>query len=377
MFWTVETGDPELSSTLAEELSERISREGKITFHDWMNAALYHPTLGYYNRSDLKRWGREGDYRTSPERSELFAATFARYFVNLYERMGRPAKFTIVEMGAGNGKFAAGVLGKLQKDFRFVFDILHYVVVEASDDATQSTAEELNGFHGHVHFVDSSDIPVIQSGIVFSNELLDAFAVHRVKSIEGQLKELYVGLNASGQFVWLADDLSSEEVRRYCDANLPTLLDGQVVEVNLSIEGWLQLLAERFVSGYLVSVDYGAEANVLYNASVRREGTLRAFSRHEFVDDVLSAPGEYDITSTVNWTHVKAEGEKRGFAVDEFAPLDKFLMNVGVLDELERGLNMAVNEGARSSLTTAAREMILPGGMASSFQVLVQRKISE
>jgi len=366
-----------LSSTLAEELSERISREGKITFHDWMNAALYHPTLGYYNRSDLKRWGREGDYRTSPERSELFAATFARYFVNLYERMGRPAKFTIVEMGAGNGKFAAGVLGKLQKDFRFVFDILHYVVVEASDDATQSTAEELNGFHGHVHFVDSSDIPLIQSGIVFSNELLDAFAVHRVKSIEGQLKELYVGLNASGQFVWLADDLSSEEVRRYCDANLPTLLDGQVVEVNLSIEGWLQLLAERFVSGYLVSVDYGAEANVLYNASVRREGTLRAFSRHEFVDDVLSAPGEYDITSTVNWTHVKAEGEKRGFAVDEFAPLDKFLMNVGVLDELERGLNMAVNEGARSSLTTAAREMILPGGMASSFQVLVQRKISE
>jgi SAM-dependent MidA family methyltransferase len=377
MFGLSKQGEAESSSTLAEELSERISREDKITFHDWMNAALYHPTLGYYNRSDLKRWGREGDYRTSPERSELFAATFARYFVNLYERMGRPAKFTIVEMGAGNGKFAAGVLGKLQKDFPSAFDILDYVVVEASQDATRRTAEELNGFHGHVQFVDSLGIPVIQSGIVFSNELLDAFAVHRVKSIEGQLKELYVGLNASGQFVWLADDLSSEEVRRYCDANLPTLLDGQVVEVNLTIEGWLQLLAERFVNGYLVSVDYGAEANVLYNASVRREGTLRAFSSHEFVDDVLSAPGEYDITSTVNWTHVKAEGEKRGFAVDEFAPLDKFLMNGGVLDELERGLNMAVNEGARSSLTTAAREMILPGGMASSFQVLVQRKISE
>ena len=377
MFGLSKQGEAELSSTLAEELAERIRREGKITFHDWMNAALYHPTLGYYNRSDLKRWGREGDYRTSPERSELFAATFARYFVNLYERMGRPAKFTIVEMGAGNGKFAAGVLGKLQKDFRSVFDILDYVVMEASQDATQRSAEELTGFHGHVQFVDSSDIPVIQSGIVFSNELLDAFAVHRVKSIEGQLKELYVGLNASGQFVWVADELSSEEVRRYCEANLPTLLDGQVVEVNLTIEGWLQLLAERFVNGYLVSVDYGAEAKVLYNASVRREGTLRAFSRHEFVDDVLSAPGEYDITSTVNWTHVKAEGEKRGFAVDEFAPLDKFLMNVGVLDELERGLNTAVNEGARSSLTTAAREMILPGGMASSFQVLVQRKISE
>ena len=377
MFGLSKQGEAELSSTLAEELSERICREGKITFHDWMNAALYHPTLGYYNRSDLKRWGREGDYRTSPERSELFAATFAVYFVSLYERMGRPEKFTIVEMGAGNGKFAAGVLGKLQTDFRSVFDILDYVVVEASQDATQRSAEELTGFHGHVHFLDSSDIPLIQSGIVFSNELLDAFAVHRVKSIDGQLKELYVGLNGSGQFVWVADDLSSEEVRRYCEMNLPTLVDGQVVEVNLAIEEWLQLLAERFVTGYLVSVDYGAEANVLFDASVRCEGTLRAFSRHEFVDNVLSAPGDYDITSTVNWTHVKAEGEKRGFEVDEFAPLDKFLMNFGILDELEFRLNRAVNEAERSSLTTAAREMILPGCMASSFQVLVQRKTSE
>ena len=68
--------------SLAERLRELIQREGSITFHDWMKAALYDPDGGYYQRADRTRWGRAGDYRTSPERSELFAATFARYFVN-------------------------------------------------------------------------------------------------------------------------------------------------------------------------------------------------------------------------------------------------------------------------------------------------------
>src|SRR6266699_1779676 len=107
---------PEMS-TVAEYLVARIKREGPITFCDWMEVALYHPTGGYYCRSDRKRWGREGDYRTSPERSELFAATFARYFASLYDELHRPAEWTIVEMGAGDGSFARGLLQSLQDFF--------------------------------------------------------------------------------------------------------------------------------------------------------------------------------------------------------------------------------------------------------------------
>ena len=179
MFGLSKQGEAELSSTLAEELAERIRREGKITFHDWMNAALYHPTLGYYNRSDLKRWGREGDYRTSPERSELFAATFARYFATLYERMGQPAEFCILEIGAGNGRLAAVVLDSLQTKFPSVFTSLKYVVLEASQDASGRAAKELQRFSGRVEFVGFAELKAIESGIAFSNELLDAFAVHR------------------------------------------------------------------------------------------------------------------------------------------------------------------------------------------------------
>src|SRR5207249_3007280 len=110
----------------------------------------YYPSLGYYNRVDLKRWGREGDYRTSPERSELFAETFARYFVRLYEGMGQPPELTVVEIGAGDGRFAAGVLDALEARFPTVLSAIRYVVDEASEDARQRAAEVLQRFAGSI-----------------------------------------------------------------------------------------------------------------------------------------------------------------------------------------------------------------------------------
>ena len=82
-----------------------------------MESALYDPSAGYYRRSDRQRWGREGDYRTSPECSPLFAATFARYFAALYETLNRPSRWTIVEIGTGSGEFAEGVPETLQSRF--------------------------------------------------------------------------------------------------------------------------------------------------------------------------------------------------------------------------------------------------------------------
>ena len=58
----------------------------------------------------------------------------------------------------------------------------------------------------------------------------------------------------------------------------------------------------------------------------------------------------------------------------EFASQDKFLLNAGLLDQLQYRLSQSSRLRLRRvSLTIGAREMILPGGMASSFQVLVQR----
>src|SRR5947207_2212229 len=96
--------------SLADRLRERIRREGPISFYDWMQAALYDESEGYYCRPGRVRQGRSGDYRTAPETSSLFAVTFACYFAKLFAELGSPSQFTIVEAGAGSGQFAEGVL---------------------------------------------------------------------------------------------------------------------------------------------------------------------------------------------------------------------------------------------------------------------------
>ncbi len=357
--------------SLAERLRERIRREGPITFHDWMKAALYDPAGGYYQRSDLQRWGREGDYRTSPERSELFAATVARYFAKLYEELERPEKWTIVECGAGEGRFAAGVLRTLANRFPRVFAATQYIVNELSDDARRRAQERLVEFADRVQFC--SELPSVKRGIYFSNELLDAFPVHRLIR-DNEVSELYVSVAANGSFEWSNGPLSTQRLTEFGITYSLDLAPGQIVEVNLEIENWMSQVAEKLEHGFVITVDYGAEADELYDPVLRPQGTLRAFSRHGFVDDVLSQPGEIDLTASVNWTQVKKVGEQLGLKVIDFASQEKFLLNAGLLEEMDY-LMTAANGAEKAALSTGAREMILPGGMASHFQVLIQERI--
>jgi SAM-dependent MidA family methyltransferase len=339
-----------------------------------MRASLYDPAGGYYQRSDLERWGREGDYRTSPERSELFAATFARYFAKLYDELQRPEEWSIVECGAGDGRFAVGVLRTLFERFPQIFAATRYVVYELSDDALQRARQRLAEFGTRVEFYSEFELITAGSGIYFSNELLDAFPVHRVVKNRDGLAELYVTLDAEGSFVWSTGSLSTERLVDYCREYSLELSDGQIMEINLAIDDWLAQVAGKLDEGFLITVDYGEEAHDLYDSARRPHGSLRGFSRHGFVDDVLAQPGECDLTTTINWTQVKSTGERLGFKVIEFASQDKFLLNAGLLEELDLLLEDAHTDAEKVALSTNAREMILPGGMASSFQVLVHKK---
>ena len=339
-----------------------------------MAAALYDPAGGYYRRSDLQRWGREGDYRTSAERSELFAAAFARYFANLYEKLERPEEWTIVECGAGDGSFAAGVLTTLADRVPEVFTATRYVVYDLSDDALRRARERLVEFDDRVEFFSEFDLLPDVRGVFFSNELLDAFPVHRVVNSDEGLSELYVTVKPEGGFEWTTGALSTPRLAAFVREYSLELGPRQTIEINLEIDDWLARVAAKLRSGFVITVDYGAESDELYDLQRHPEGTVRAFERHGFVEDVLAQPGDYDITASVNWTQVKRAGERLGLESVEFNSQDKFLLSAGLVDELELRLAQMVSEAERLALTTGAREMILPSGMAASFQVLVQKR---
>lgn len=373
LFVTTPYTPPPNPFRLADHLRQRIKKEGPITFRDWMETALYDPQDGYYCRP-TERWGRAGDYRTSPERSPLFAATFARYFNTLFEALERPAQWIIAEAGAGEGQFAEVVLDTLHQRFPEVFAATRYIVDEVSPASTTAAKVRLGRFGDRVEFAHLKQFKASEVGVIFSNELLDAFPVHRVTVDNGELRELYVALDQADKFAWLAGPLSTPQLAEYFKlVGVQLMNEGQVAEVNLAAASWLSEAAGRFLRGYLITVDYGAEATELHNAPERRQGTLRAFRRHEFRDP-LEEPGQNDLTTTVDWTHFRFVGERLGLKVVEFQRQDKFLLHTGLLDELELRADEAKDEAERAQLRASVRELILPAAMANSFQVLVQKK---
>ena len=323
---------------------------------------------------DRQRWGREGDYRTSPERSPLLAATFARYFARLYEELGQPQAWTIVEIGCGAGDFAAAVLRALESRFPQVFGATTYLALEQNEASTIAVSERLTSFGRRVQVRTSTELPVIENGLVFSNELFDAFPVHRITMSGGRLQEFYVGLDsASENFQWLVGPLSTTRIAESLSSRGVTLNEGAVVEVSLAIEDFLTKTARNLRAGYVITVDYGYEMYEARGVEEQSRGTLRAFRRHQLIDDVLANPGEQDLTTTIDWSFVSRIGERVGLEVVEFERQDLFLLHTGLLEELEALVDAAKSEAEKQQLRAQSREMILPNGMAAAFQVLVQK----
>ena len=356
--------------SLADRLRERIHRDGPITFHDWMGAALYDLEDGYYCQREKTRWGREGDYRTSTERTGLFAATFAAYFAGLYEKLGEPSAWTILEAGAGNGKFALGVLQTLENSYPHVFAATHYLIDEVSEDSAATAEENLLQFSNKVQFVRLSELAKFE-GIVFSNELFDAFPVHRIQLRDGAAGEFFVTVDSHGNFEWTLQQLSAEIAVRIDSILTDMCVDvtqNQTIEVSLEANRWIEAVSSKIDRGFVVTVDYGG------TPQATKYGTLRGFKAHQFVDELLATPGENDLTTNVNWNFVTAIGSRCGLTETEFARLDQFLLAHGFLDQLEIACKDAGIESDRMRLRNEAHEMILPDGMASYFQVLVQEK---
>lgn len=345
-----------------------------MTFHDWMQAALYDRRDGYYRRRGRIRQGRAGDYRTAPETSPLFAATFANYFMKSYFDLHAPERWTIVEVGGGRGDFAHGVLTSLQADLPEIFAATRYVIDELSQDARAHAEEKLSEFKDRIEFRSLSEInEPFGNAIVFCNELLDALPVHRVIGRSGALRELRVSLNESANFVWVESDLEPR-VAEYCRRIQLQLSDGQIHEVNLEAEDFVARAASLIERGLLITVDYGAERNHLLSDPNRFSGTLRSFRKHRISEDVLSQPGEQDLTTTVDWTQVGEAGARNGLETLRFEQLDQFLVIEGALDQIMSLSKHLTDQVEFFNFNAAAREMIMPDGLAAHFQVLVQRK---
>lgn len=358
------TGNP----LLIELIRDTIRRDGPVTFAWFMEQALYYPEFGYYSSGQCQI-GRRGDYFTNVSVGPLFGRLLARQFAEMWEVLGRPADFVIVEQGAHHGEFARDVLVAAREQAPEFFSALCYRVIEPFSILQQRQTETLGEFGGKVMWEKSlSDLDPF-CGVHFSNELLDAMPVHLVsrKSDPDEWLEQYVEEAGDG-FAFVAQAIGNEEVRRHL-AKIPGPASAPyVTEINLAALEWIETVARKLDRGFVLAVDYGYSRERYYEPE-RTSGTLQCYAGHRRIVSPLQDIGHTDITAHVDWTSVAERAEACGLTLTGFTDQHHFI--TGLLSRLAAN---EVSEETQPGTRRALQTLLHPEFLGTTFQFLTLGK---
>ena len=360
-----------MTSPLEAILVERIERTGPMPFAAFMSIALYDRRHGYYS-SPRPRVGWGGHFVTSPEIDPAFGTLWSRGFEEVWRKCGEPAQFEVVEVGPGEGTFAASVLRSSSGDFA---EALTYRLVERSPDARDRQRALLADFP-RIEWCDSvTEIPALAHGCVFANEVLDNLPVHLVVKRDGRILEICVA-TTGGSLGFVELEPSNPELEAFlgrCDVDLP---EGHRFEIALAAESFVARVAGAVGQGAVILVDYGLEAGEL---AARPEGSLVSYSGASVDDRVLDSPGGRDITAHANWTAVSRACRDAGLKASSTLSQREVMKGLGS-DELQAALKgahdeaIAAGRGAEAIAALSRRQALGaltdPGGLGG-LQVLV------
>jgi SAM-dependent MidA family methyltransferase len=348
------------------------AEQRRISYAQYMNLALYDPQYGYYMR-EKEKIGRLGDFITSSNISDVFGQLFAKVFIRLVQT-GEVAPF-VCEIGGGSGRFARAVLNEWQKRSPETFRSLTYVIIEMSPYHRKKQKEILINIPANI--IQYEKIEQFQKefpnvcGIVFSNELFDAFPVHVIEKEDGKLQEVFVSLR-EGQLVEVKFPLQNKEIVDYLKERKIVLKNGQRFEIPLMMKKFILETGTLMKRGIMFTVDYGYTDDE-WQLPIHREGSLRGYYQHQMITNPLAFPGDMDLTTHVQWDALKMYGEKAGWEFVRLMRQDHFLLAAGILEYLtEHHDSNPFSE--QSKQNRAIRSLIMDGGMSSAFQVMIQQK---
>ena len=365
------------NAALVAAIRDEVATTGRITFARFMELALYHPELGYYHAAQ-ERPGRGGDFLTAPELTPFFGHCLMRQLRQVWQELGQPDEFAILEYGAGGGRLALDLLSAARTEAPDFAACLRYLLHETNPHRRTAARDLLEraGFGAQVALDESSPTeagaPAPLVGAILSNEFVDALPVHRVVGgPANELRERYVGWDASE--AWFAEELGQPSTPQLATALAEAgvvLAPDQSGEINLAAGAWLAQAASRLARGIILTIDYGYHSAELYSPK-RREGTFLCYYQHTALDDPYVRIGAQDMTAHVDFGALERHGKRLGLAPLGFTTQGPFLSSLGLGDLLvatqrpDRALDDYLGD------RTAVLTLIDPGRMGR-FGVLAQ-----
>lgn len=353
---------------LSDIIKERIRLDGPMTFRSFMQAALYHPGMGYY-ASPNTSIGRKGDFYTSPQAHPIFGAMLGEQALEAWRILGEPSTFHIIESGGGMGHLCNDMLNYL-KD-KPAYEGLKYTIIEINPHLEDQQWSLLINHASNVSFAKSlDDICPADKGLIISNELFDAMPVHLIEMRTNPM-EVHVSLE-NNEFTETLGPLSDAAISDYLNEFIKDKLpEGYRTEVNLEMKDWFSSASKVLKEGFVVSIDYGYGAAEYY-ADERSRGTIMCYYKHQLSENPYENIGGQDITSHVNFSALKRFGDELGFAGIGFARQGAYLVSLGI-DKMIAEMR-SKNPGGFKRDLMLIKNLIMPGTMGDTHKVLVQYK---
>ena len=357
-----------MATSATEILLDRIRSHGPITVAEFMEVALYDPEHGYYSTAE-RRSGRTGDFYTNVDVGRLFGEMLAVQVAEMFEALGGGSlsSFDLVEAGASDGRLMRDILDALAREFPQCYANVCVILVERS---ARARLAQLKTLADHQERVAGSgmDLPARVNGVIFANELLDAFPLHVVQFDGSEIREVCV-TELNGSLTETICPLTDCRIADRLSHLVVRPANGERAEVSLAAIDWIDRAARSIERGYLLLVDYGGVEADLISAR-HPAGTLVAYRGHtmngaRWLDD----PGNADITGHVNLTAVQRAAHAAGMRDVGLIDQSYFLLNLGLLDRLPPDATVPALEQR-----LAARTLLMPGGLGSTMKVVAFAK---
>lgn len=326
---------PNPSDALFNILQEK-TKTKPMSFAEYMQLVLYHPEWGYYcnGRAVI---GEKGDFVTAPSIGQSFSKAITLQFLQIFESLENPA---IVELGAGRGQMAAGILETLalhqHKNVPYYILEISPHLIKVQKAAIQSQCPSALD---HVHWIKSLDeLPKNFEGVVVGNEFLDALPVEIFKIDEKQkIQQGQVELKDQALRLTFNDKPSTdfiEAVQSELDELTEPLPIGYLSEINLNLNHWHQAIAQVLSKGVVFWVDYGFSRHEYFHTQ-RSEGTIMCHHQHTTHSDYFHHMGLQDVTAHVNFSHVAQTAFDNGFDILGYTNQAAFLLALNILNQTE------------------------------------------
>ncbi|KAI8983067.1 S-adenosyl-L-methionine-dependent methyltransferase [Pilobolus umbonatus] len=319
-----------------------------------MRQVLVNPLSGYYMTGDV--FGRQGDFITSPEISQVFGELCGLWYLTEWMRLGQPSKTQIIEFGPGRGTLMSDILrtvAQFPKFYQTLTDV-HFIeaspslrkiqrlnlIGESEDDINKK--EDANysvrkdgirvSWHDGVELVPGMYIELSLCphwSFVMAHEFFDALPIHIFEKYESEWREMLIDLDDTDES-WNV----MKNIAKFIEKN----------------------------GGTGLAIDYGQD--------YIQGDTLRAIKQHKIIHP-MSDPGTADLSADVDFSFLK-DAIKKESNIDAYGPITqmKFLQSMGIQARVEQLFKNAKSSEARKTLLDGAERLMDPNRMGRIYKVL-------